>query len=448
MTTRAASIPQGLDNYWLPFTPNRYFSEHPKLLAGAEGAYFITADGRRLFDALSGLWCCPLGHGNPRIVEALTRQAQSLDYATAFHFASPVTLTLAERIVAMAPAGLTRVFFANSGSESVDTALKMAYGYQRLRGEAGRTRFIGREKAYHGVGFGGMSVGGIVGNRKMWSPVMIPGVDHLPHTYNLSQMAYSKGMPTWGAHLADELERLVALHDASSIAAVIVEPMQGSIGVIVPPVGYLQKLREICTKHGILLIFDEVITGFGRMGTNFGSQYFGVTPDIICFAKGVTNGTVPMGGVIVREEIYQAFMGINAPQYAVELCHGYTYSGHPLAAAVGHAALDALVNDGLIERAAELAPVLEEVIHSLKGEPGVIDIRNIGLAAAVDLEPAAGKPGLRGLKTFEAGIEEGVVLRFTADTIAMGPPFISTPDEIVAMGEMLRRAIRKAFAQT
>ena len=448
MTTRAASIPQGLDNYWLPFTPNRYFSEHPKLLAGAEGAYFITADGRRLFDALSGLWCCPLGHGNPRIVEALTRQAQSLDYATAFHFASPVTLTLAERIVAMAPAGLTRVFFANSGSESVDTALKMAYGYQRLRGEAGRTRFIGREKAYHGVGFGGMSVGGIVGNRTMWSPVMIPGVDHLPHTYNLSQMAYSKGMPTWGAHLADELERLVALHDASSIAAVIVEPMQGSIGVIVPPVGYLQKLREICTKHGILLIFDEVITGFGRMGTNFGSQYFGVTPDILCFAKGVTNGTVPMGGVIVREEIYQAFMGINAPQYAVELCHGYTYSGHPLAAAVGHAALDALVNDGLIERAAKLAPVLEEVIHSLKGEPGVIDIRNIGLAAAVDLEPAAGKVGLRGLKTFEAGIEEGVVLRFTADTIAMGPPFISTEAEIEALGEMLRRAIRKAVASS
>jgi beta-alanine--pyruvate transaminase len=440
--------PQGLDNYWLPFTPNRYFREHPKMLAGAEGAYFITSDGRRLFDALSGLWCCPIGHGNAKIIEALATQAKKLDYSTAFQFSSEVTLTLAERLANMAPEGLTRVFFANSGSESVDTALKIAYGYQRLRGEAGRTRFIGREKAYHGVGFGGMSVGGMVANRKMFGPIMIPGVDHLPHTYNLSQMAYSKGMPTWGAHLADELERLVALHDASTIAAVIVEPMQGSVGVVVPPVGYLQKLRDICTKHGILLIFDEVITGFGRMGTNFGSQFFGVTPDIICFAKGVTNGTVPMGGVIVREEIFQTFMGVNAPDYAVELFHGYTYSGHPLAAAVGHAALDLLVGGGLIERAGELAPLLEEAIHSLKGEPGVIDIRNIGLAAAVDLEPVPGKAGYRAFQTFEAGIEEGVLLRFTADTIAMGPPFISTPDEISAMVESLRRAIRKAFSRT
>ena len=440
--------PQGLDNYWLPFTPNRYFREHPKLIAGAEGAYFILSDGRKLFDALSGLWCCPLGHGNPKIVEALAKQAKTLDYATAFQFANPVTLSLAERIAAMAPEGLTRVFFANSGSESVDTALKVAYGYQRLRGEGGRTRFVGREKGYHGVGFGGMSVGGMVANRKMFGPIMVPGVDHLPHTYNLSQMAFSKGMPTWGAHLADELERIVALHDASTIAAVIVEPMQGSVGVVVPPVGYLQKLRDICTKHGILLIFDEVITGFGRMGTNFGSQYFGVTPDIICFAKGVTNGTVPMGGIIVREEIYQAFMGVNAPEYAVELFHGYTYSGHPLAAAVGHVALDALLNEGLIERAAELAPVLEDAIHSLKGEPGVVDIRNIGLAAAVDIEGVPGKVGLRALRTFEAGLDEGLMLRFTADTIAMGPAFISRRYEIEALGEKLRRAIRKAFAQT
>lgn len=440
--------PQGLDNYWLPFTPNRYFREHSKLITGAEGAYFILSDGRKVFDALSGLWCCPLGHGNPKIVEALAKQAKTLDYATAFQFANPVTLSLAERIAAMAPEGLTRVFFDNSGSESVDTALKVAYGYQRLRGEGGRTRFIGREKGYHGVGFGGMSVGGMVANRKMFGPIMVPGVDHLPHTYNLSQMAFSKGMPTWGAHLADELERIVALHDASTIAAVIVEPMQGSVGVVVPPVGYLQKLRDICTKHGILLIFDEVITGFGRMGTNFGSQYFGVTPDIICFAKGVTNGTVPMGGIIVREEIYQAFMGVNAPEYAVELFHGYTYSGHPLAAAVGHVALDALLNEGLIERAAELAPVLEDAIHSLKGEPGVVDIRNIGLAAAVDIEGVPGKVGLRALRTFEAGLDEGLMLRFTADTIAMGPPFISTRDEIEAMAEKLRRSIRKAFAQT
>ncbi|PLK50400.1 aspartate aminotransferase family protein [Uliginosibacterium sp. TH139] len=436
----------GLDNSWLPFTPNRYFQAHPKLMASAKGAWYTNTEGQRLFDALSGLWCCPLGHAHAGIAEAISRQVLELDYSPAFQISNPLTLSLAKRIADLAPAGLDRVFFTNSGSEAVDTALKIAYGYQRLRGEGSRTRFIGREKAYHGVGFGGMSVGGMPANRKMFGPVMVPGVDHLPHTYNLSEMAFSKGMPKWGAHLADELERIVALHDASTIAAVIVEPIQGSVGVVVPPEGYLQKLREICTKHGILLIFDEVITGFGRMGTPFAAQFFGVTPDIICFAKGVTNGIIPMGGVIVREDIFQTFMGINAPQYAVELCHGFTYSGHPMAAAAGHAALDALTEGGAIAQAAALIPVLEEVIHSLKGEPGVIDIRNIGLAAAVDLQPIAGKPGARALKTFEAGIQEGVLLRFTADTIAMGPPFISTPDELRAMGDMLRRAIRIAMA--
>ena len=437
----------GLDHYWLPFTPNRYFQDHPKILAGAEGAYYITADGRRLFDGLSGLWCCPLGHGHPKIVEAITRQARTLDYSPAFQFCNPVTLTLADRVAAMAPEGLTRVFFTNSGSEAVDTALKVAYGYHRLRGEGARTRFIGRERGYHGVGFGGMAVGGMVANRKMFGPIMPAGYDHLPHTYNLSQMAFSRGQPTWGAHLADELERLVALHDASTIAAVIVEPVQGSSAVVVPPVGYLEKLRAICTKHGILLVFDEVITGFGRMGESFGAQRFGVTPDIITFAKGVTNGIIPMGGIIVREEIFQAFMGANAPAHAIELFHGYTYSGHPMAAACGHAALDVLQEEGLIARARALEPVLENAMHALKGEAGVTDVRNMGLAAAVDLEPIAGKPGLRGMRVLERGIEEGFMLRVAGDAIAVGPPFISTEDEIQAMGEGLRRAIRHAMQQ-
>ncbi|APV49504.1 aspartate aminotransferase family protein [Betaproteobacteria bacterium GR16-43] len=437
----------GLDHYWLPFTPNRWFQDHPKILASAKGAYYTTNDGRRLFDGLSGLWCCPLGHGHPRIVEALTRQAQTLDYSPAFQFCNPETLRLADRVAAMAPEGMTRVFFTNSGSEAVDTALKVAYGYQRLRGEGSRTRFIGRERGYHGVGFGGMAVGGMVANRKMFGPIMLPGVDHLPHTWNPAHMAFSRGQPAWGAHLADELERLVALHDASTIAAVIVEPMQGSSAVVVPPIGYLQKLREICTKHGILLVFDEVITGFGRLGENFGAQRLGVTPDIITFAKGVTNGIIPMGGIIVREEIFQAFMGAGAPAHAIELFHGYTYSGHPMAAACGHAALDVLAEEGLIKRARALEPVLENAMHALKGESGVTDIRNFGLAAAVDLEPIPGKPGLRGMKVFERAIEEGFMLRVAGDAIAVGPPFISTEDEIARMGEGLRRAIRHVFQQ-
>ena len=436
----------GLQHSWLPYTPNRYFREHSKLLVGAQGAHYTLSDGRRLFDCLSGLWCCPLGHAHPRIVEALTQQAKTLDYATAFQFAHPQALELSSRIAGLAPERLDRVFFTNSGSEAMDTALKIAYGYQRLRGHGARTRFIGRERGYHGVGFGGMSVGGMVANRKMFGPIMLPGVDHLAHTHNPSQMAFSRGQPAWGAHLADELERLVALHDASTIAAVIVEPMAGSTGVLVPPHGYLQKLREICTRHGILLIFDEVITGFGRVGHNFGSQRFGVTPDIITFAKGITNGIVPMGGVIVDNAIFDTFMGVDAPPHAVELLHGYTYSGHPLAAAVGNAALDLLVRDGLIEQARELEPVLEEVVHSLKGEPGVIDVRNIGLAAGIDLEPLPGKPGVRALKVFERGLDEGLLLRFTGDSIALGPPFISTRAELESMGEALRRAIRHVVA--
>ena len=325
-----------LDPYWMPFTHNRYFKQKrplDRLLVSAKGAYYTTVEGKQLFDGLSGLWCSGLGHGHPHIVDAVKRQLDVVDYVPAFQVASPDTFRLASRIAQLTPPGLNRIFFTNSGSEAVDTALKIALGYHRLRGEASRTRFIGREKGNHGVGLGGISVGGMVANRKMFAPAMIPGVDHLPHTHSLKDMAFSRGQPTWGAHLADELERIVALHDASTIAAVIMEPMQGSAGVVIPPQGYLEKIRETCTKHGILLIFDEVITGFGRMGAAFGAQAFGVSPDLITFAKGVNNGTVPMGGVIARQEIHDAYM--QGPEWAVELFHGYTYSGHPAACAAG-----------------------------------------------------------------------------------------------------------------
>ena len=428
--------------YWMPFTHNRYLKKNPKsrILARAEGAYYTTLEGARLFDCLSGLWCCPLGHGHPKIAEAVANQVRELDYSPAFQMGHPKIFSLAERIVAMAPEGMGQVFFCNSGSEAVDTALKIAVAYHRMKGEASRTRLIGRERGYHGVGIGGISVGGIAANRKMFAPLLLPGVDHLPHTHNAAEMAFSRGQPKWGAHLAEELERIIALHDASTIAAVIVEPMQGSGGVIVPPAGYLEKLRGICDKHGILLIFDEVITGFGRLGEPFGAQRFGVTPDMICFAKIVTNGVVPMGGVIVKGAIHDAFM--TGPEASVELFHGYTYSGHPVAAAAAHAALDVMQKEDLVRRARELAPVLEQAVHSLKGEPGVADIRNVGLAAAVELQPIAGKPGLRAIKVFERGMEEGMLYRFTGETIAMAPPFISTQAEVEAMIEKLRVAIR------
>jgi len=430
--------------YWMPFTHNRYFKQHHtrRMLAKAEGAYYWTTEGDKLFDALSGLWCSGLGHRHPKIVEAVKQQLDSVDYSPAFQMGYGPTFKLAERITGMAPAGMGHVFFVNSGSEAVDTALKIALAYHRTKGEAHRTRFIGREKGYHGVGFGGISVGGMVANRKMYASAMLTGVDHLPHTHNLKEMAFTKGEPTWGLHLANELERLIALHDASTIAAVIVEPMQGSAGVIVPPKGYLQRLREICTKNGILLIFDEVITGFGRMGANFAAQHYGVVPDMITFAKGVNNGTVPMGGVIVRNDIYDTLM--TGPDHAVEFFHGYTYSGHPLAVAAAHATLDVLAAEGINERVKASVPVLEEAIHGLKGEPNVIDIRNCQLAAAVELSPMDGKPGLRALRVFEESLKRGVLFRFTGDIIAMGPPFHSTPDELRRMAEVLRDAIRAA----
>jgi beta-alanine--pyruvate transaminase len=426
--------------WWMPFTHNRMFKAAPRLIASAKGCYFTLADGRKVFDGLSGLWCSPLGHSHPRVVEAVKAQLDTLDYAPSFQMGHEGAFRLATRIAALAGRPQDRVFFVNSGSEAVDTALKIAVAYHRARGEASRTRIIGRERGYHGVGMGGISVGGMVANRKMFAPLMIPGVDHLPHTYNPAEMRYSRGQPTWGAHLADELERLVALHDASTIAAVIVEPMQGSTGVLVPPKGYLERLREICTRYGILLIFDEVITGFGRLGTPFGADFVGVQPDLTTFAKAVNNATVPMGGVIARDDIYQAFM--TGPAHMIEFFHGYTYSAHPLAVAAGHATLDVMADEKLIARAAELAPLLEQKVHSLKGEPHVVDIRNLGLAAGIDLAPIEGQPGLRAIRVFERALDEGFLVRFSGETLAVAPPFVSSAAEVEGMVEGLRRALR------
>ena len=434
-----AATPLDLTSYWMPFTHNRYFKQRPKLVTSGAGAYLTLADGRRVFDCLSGLWCTPLGHSHPEIVAAIQRQVATLDYTPGFQLSHPGAFELASRITRWAPPGLNRVFFTNSGSESVDTALKIAVAYHRLRGDVKRTKLIGRERGYHGVGIGGISVGGIQNNRTMFTPLLLPNVDHLPHTYNPAEMRFSKGQPAWGAHLADELNMLIERHGSDTIAAVIVEPMQGSAGVIAPPRGYLERLREICTRNGILLIFDEVITGFGRVGANFGAQRLGVTPDIITFAKAVTNGIVPFGGVIVRQDIHDAFM--TGPAHAIEIFHGYTYSGHPLACAAGNATLRVMEETGAVARSAELERVLEESIHSLRGEPHVADIRNFGLAAAVELTPREGKPGARALEAFEKGLDAGLLLRFTGDTLAVAPPFIATPEEIRGMVQTLRRVL-------
>ncbi|GBQ82623.1 aspartate aminotransferase family protein [Asaia krungthepensis] len=427
--------------YWMPFTANRRVRKDPqsRLIVSAKGSYCHTQDGSALFDTLSGLWCTPLGHGHPRIVAALQEQAQTLDYCTGFQMTNPATVRLADRIAALAPEELDHVFFTNSGSEAVDTALKIALGYHRLRGEAGRFRMIGRERGYHGVGFGGLSVGGIVPNRKMFAAGMLNGVDHLRHTHDPAGAAFSRGQPAEGADRADDLERLVGLHDAGTIGAVIVEPVQGSTGVIVPPLGYLHRLRDICTRHGILLIFDEVITGFGRLGAPFAAQRFGVVPDMITFAKAVTNGVVPMGGVLVRHDIYETFM--TGPENAIEFAHGYTYSGHPLAAAVGNAVLDIVEDEDLFTRALSLEPVLEEAVHHLDRAPGILDIRNIGLAAAIDIEPDPRAPGARGLEIFDLGLKNNLLLRCTGDTVSLAPPFISTPQELRDMVGILGRLI-------
>jgi len=426
-----------LDSHWMPFTANRQFKAAPRLLVEAEGMYYKTMDGRRILDGFAGLWCCNAGHCRKPISEAIARQAATMDYAPAFQMGHPLSFQLASRIAKLAPGNLDHVFFCNSGSEAVDTALKIALGFHRVQGRGERVRFIGRERGYHGVGFGGISVGGIPANRKMFGNMLV-GVDHLPHTHNLEKNAFSRGQPAWGAHLADDLERLVALHDASTIAAVIVEPMAGSTGVLIPPKGYLQRLREITSKHGILLIFDEVITAFGRMGANFAADVYGVQPDMITFAKGVTSGTVPMGGVLVSSDIYQAFMSGPA---GIEIFHGYTYSAHPLACAAGIAALDLYAAEGLFERAARMAPRLEDALHSLKGTRHVIDIRNHGLVGAVELAPRPGAGGARAFEAYLKCYEKGVLVRQTADIIAIAPALVVEDAQIDQIVSTLREVL-------
>ncbi len=420
-TMSASPSRADLEALWMPFTANRQFKASPRLLARAEGMHYWTSDGRRILDGASGLWCVNAGHGRREISEAVSRQIATMEYAPPFQMGHPLAFELANELVALMPGDLDHVFFTNSGSESVDTALKIAIACQRLRGEGTRQRLIGREKGYHGVGFGGISVGGMVNNRKFFG-AMLPGVDHLRHTLDLEHNAFSRGVPEWGAHLADDLERLVALHDASTIAAVIVEPVAGSAGVILPPRDYLRRLRAICDKHGILLIFDEVITGFGRLGAPFGAQYFDVLPDIITTAKGLTNGAVPMGAVFVRKHIYDTFM--NGPETAIELFHGYTYSAHPVACAAALATQRIYRDEGLLTRGAALAAQWEDAVHSLRNAPHVIDIRNLGLVAGIELRPREGAAGARGYEMLVKAFEQGVLIRVTGDTIALSPPLI------------------------
>ena len=436
----SATVPASMDAFWMPFTANRQFKQAPRLLAKAQGMHYWTPEGRQILDGCAGLWCVNAGHARPRIVAAIAAQAAEMDYAPPFNMAHPKSFELAERLVALTPDGLNKVFFTNSGSEAVETALKMAIGYHRARGEGTRTRLIGRERGYHGVNFGGITVGGIVGNRKSFGP-LLPGADHIRHTHDLTRNAYSRGVPAHGAELADDLERLVALHDASTIAAVIVEPVAGSTGVLLPPQGYLKRLREICDKHGILLIFDEVITGFGRLGTPFAAQYFGVTPDLMTVAKGISNGCVPMGAVFAKDAIHDAFM--TGPEHLVEFPHGYTYSAHPLACAAALGTLDTYAEEGLLTRAATMAPVFENALHSVRDVPHVIDVRNIGLVGGIELDPIPGQPGKRAFDVFLGCWERGVMIRTTGDTIALSPPLIvenSHIDQLVStIADVLRQ---------
>ncbi len=434
-------MPTKLDAYWMPFTANRQFKAAPRLISGAAGMHFSTPEGRQVLDAVAGLWCVNAGHGRPRITEAIQKQAAELDFAPPFQMGHPKVFELAERLVELTPAGLDKVFFTNSGSESVDTALKMALGYHRMRGEGQRTRLIGRERGYHGVNFGGISVGGMVANRRTFGP-MLGGVDHIRHTHDPQRNSFSKGQPEHGADLADDLERLITLHDASTIAAVIVEPVAGSTGVLPPPKGYLQRLRSICDRHGILLIFDEVITGFGRLGSPFASSHFGVTPDLMTVAKGLTNGCVPMGAVFARQFIYDAFM--TGPAHLIEFFHGYTYSGHPLACAAALGTLDTYAEEGLLTRARDVAPAFESAVHSLAGLPNVVDVRNIGLVAGIELAPIAGEPGKRAFDVFLDCWEHGVLVRTTGDTVALSPPLIIEPQHIEQIVDTLAHAIRRA----
>lgn len=429
------------ESFWMPFTANRQFKAQPRLLVTAKDMHYTTVDGRKILDATAGLWCVNAGHCREAISAAIAQQAQVLDYAPTFQMGHPAPFQLADRLAKMLPGDVNRIFFVNSGSEAVDTALKIALAYHQVRGDGRRTRLIGRERGYHGVGFGGISVGGISANRKQFGS-LLPGVDHLPHTHNLAKNAFTRGQPTWGADLADELERLIQLHDASTIAAVIVEPIAGSTGVLVPPQGYLQRLRQLCDQHGILLIFDEVITGFGRLGTAFAAEYFDVIPDLMTVAKGLTNGAVPMGAVFARQGIYDAFM--QGPEQTIELFHGYTYSGHPLACAAAAATLDTYEAEGLFEQARSLSPYWEAAVHSLQDLPGVIDIRNLGLMAGIELAPHADNPGKRAYDALVNCFEAGLLIRVTGDIIALSPPLIIQRAQIDQIIDMLGNALKKA----
>jgi beta-alanine--pyruvate transaminase len=437
---KPALKPNDLEAFWMPFTANRSFKKRPRIVVRAKDMHYYTAEGRAVLDGAAGMWCCNAGHNRGPIVEAIRAEADTLDYVPPFQFSHPKAFSLASRIAALAPGDLDHVFFCKSGSEAVDTALKIAFAYHNVRGEGARTRMIGRERGYHGVGFGGISVGGISNVRKYFGG-LLAGVDHLPHTYNRDEQAFTKGEPEWGAHLADELERIVALHDASTIAAVIVEPMAGSTGVLPPPKGYLQRLRAICDKYGILLILDEVITGFGRLGHAFAAERYGVVPDMITFAKGVTSGTVPMGGVVIRKGIYDAFM--RGPEHVIEFFHGYTYSAHPLACAAGLATLDLYRDEKLFERAKKLEPKWADAAMRLKGLSGVLDIRTVGLTAAIDL---ASKPDAFGKRAYEAMErafhEDDFMFRVVGETIALTPPLIVSESQIGEMFDKVAKAIK------
>jgi beta-alanine--pyruvate transaminase len=434
------AMAKSMDAYWMPFTANRQFKKAPRLLSKSQGMFFWTPEGREILDGVAGLWCVNAGHGRPKIVQAIAEQAAEMDFAPPFQMAHPKAFELAEELVKITPAGLSKVFYTNSGSEAVETALKMAIAYHRVRGEGSRTRLIGRERGYHGVNFGGISVGGIVANRKMFG-TLLAGVDHIRHTHDPVRNAFAVGQPEHGAEFADDLERLVALHDASTIAAVIVEPVAGSTGVLLPPKGYLERLRAICDKHGILLIFDEVITGFGRTGQAFAAQTFGVTPDLMTVAKGITNGCVPMGAVFASDKIHDAFM--NGPEHLIEFFHGYTYSAHPLACAAALATLETYADDGLLTRAQQLQGHFADALHALKGLPNVIDIRNIGLVGGIELAPLPGEPAKRAFNVFLDCWEQGVLVRTTGDTVALSPPLIIDKAQIDRLVDAVGGAIKR-----
>ena len=432
-------LPNNLESFWMPFTSNRDYKSSPRLLASARDMHYMTPGGRKILDGTAGLWCCNAGHGRTRIAEAINAQADKMDFAPTFQLGHPAPFELAKRLADLTPGDLNHVFFTNSGSESADTALKIALAYHNVRGKGSKIRLIGRERGYHGVNFGGTSVGGIVKNRQFYGG-LIAGVDHIRHTHDYEHQAWSKGQPEWGAHLADDLERLVALHDSSTIAAVIVEPVAGSTGVLVPPKGYLKRLREICDRHDILLIFDEVITGFGRLGAGFASDYFDVIPDMVTTAKGLTNATVPMGAVICSKKVHDAFM--EGSSAGIELFHGYTYSGHPLAAAAGIATLDLYREEGLFERARDLAGYWQDALWSLEGGHHVIDLRNIGIMAGIELEPRPGQPTARAMETFHKCFDDGVLIRVTGDTIALSPPLIAEHSHVDQIFETIGSTLK------